>query len=57
MFMGVKRIFIPTAQIDVLLKEVEELLSKKKVIEFVQHKKSCQLFKVHFSLHHRNAEK
>lgn len=44
MFMGVKRILIPTAQIDVLLKEVEEFLSKKKVIEFVQQQEKLSFF-------------
>lgn len=46
MFMGVKRILIPTAQIDVLLKEVEgrRIIKQKKAIEFVQQQEKLSTF-------------
>lgn len=54
--MGVKKTLIATAQIDVLLQEVEELLSKN-AIEIVHQQEKLSGFYSTFSLYQRNAEK
>lgn len=48
MFTGVKKTSIPTAQIDVLLKEVEELLSKNAIENVTQQEKLSGFYSTFF---------